>query len=299
MMKLFDKRILFPVALLLATSASAAELPPAIKAMLEAAARSGDTMKIDAVVAVAKETNPDSVNQIDAIINAISGEAAKAREEKLRQAGMLDLWSGSGQLGAALSTGNSDTKSLTAGLKLARNGLHWRHSLEGLIDLVDNNAGTDQERILGSYQADWKLSPLHYIWGRLEYERNREAGIQRRFAESVGFGWQIIANPRTNWSLEAGPALRQTIFYEGAENSIAARAASRFRWNLTSRTVFTNDTAFFWENATSVSNTAALTTLLLGALSMRLSSNLSWEDNPPDGLENLDTTSRVTLVYSF
>ena len=95
------------------------------------------------------------------------------------------------------------------------------------------------------------------------------------------------------------PALRQTLFITGEENSVAVRGASRFLWQLSDTSAFTNDTFLFWDDAGSVQNTTALTSKLFGALSARLSFNLAWEEQPPIGLEKLDTTSRITLVYNF
>ena len=101
------------------------------------------------------------------------------------------------------------------------------------------------------------------------------------------------------WDLEAGPALRQTRFIDYDENEFAGRGASRLLWNLSDTTVFTNDTAIFFSGASSINNTTALTTKLFGALSARASFNLAWEEEPPVGLEKLDTTTRFTLVYDF
>ena len=101
------------------------------------------------------------------------------------------------------------------------------------------------------------------------------------------------------WDLEAGPALRQTRYVTFNENEFAGRGASRFAWTLSDTTVFTNDTAIFFAGSSSINNTAALTAKLFGALSARASFNLAWEEAPPAGLENLDTTTRFTLVYDF
>jgi len=46
-----------------------------------------------------------------------------------RDAGMLDNWSGSGELGASLATGNSETRTFAAGLALEKDGLTIRHKL--------------------------------------------------------------------------------------------------------------------------------------------------------------------------
>lgn len=297
-------RLLITAALLAATSLAQpalaqATLSPAVRQMVEAAAKSGDKAKIDAVVGIAKETNPGSGAEIDKIVADIAATQAAEREAQLASAGFFENWKGSGQLGASISTGNTEVKSLTAGLNMERDGLKWRHRADAIIDIVDNDGGTDQQRILAGYQIDYKFSETLYAWGRFEYEKNREAGIERRFAESAGLGWRALNSERVTWDLEAGPALRQTKYVTFSDNSLAARGASRFAWKWSDTTVFTNDTAVFWDSAGSINNTAALTAKLMGALSARLSFNLAWEQEPPLGLESLDTTSRITLVYDF
>lgn len=282
-----------------ATAKAEAGLPEPVRAMVEAAARSGDRARLDAVVATARETNPEAAAEIDAIVARIEADQASQREAALREAGFLDNWAGAGQIGASISTGNSRTRSLTAGLALGRDGLRWRHRADLLVDLVDNDGGEDQERIVAGYQLDYKFSERLYGWGRFDYERNREAGIRRRFAESAGLGWRAIAPGPVTWDLEVGPALRQTLFVDSRESRAAVRGASRFLWALSPATAFSNDTAFFRDRAASIQNTTALTTRLLGALSARLAVNLAWEEAPPPGLEKLDTSSRITLVYDF
>jgi putative salt-induced outer membrane protein len=294
-------RVLFAAALLAVAHPALAQsaLPDSVRAMVEAAAKTGDKAKIDAVVAIAKETNKGAEGEIDKIVADISAAQAAEREAKLATAGFFENWTGSGQLGAAVTTGNVEQKSFTAGLDLKRDGLRWRHRANALFDILDTDTGNDQQRILAGYQIDYKFSDRFYAWGRFEYEKNREAGIKRRFAESAGLGWRAVASERVTWDLEAGPALRQTLFITGEENSLAVRGASRFLWQLSDTAAFSNDTFMFWDDAGSVQNTAALTSKLFGALSARLSFNLAWEEQPPIGLEKLDTTSRITLVYDF
>jgi putative salt-induced outer membrane protein len=294
-------RLLLAAALLAAATPTIAQstLPDSVRAMVEAAAKTGDKVKIDAVVAIAKETNKGTEAEIDKIVADISAAQAAEREAKLATAGFFENWTGSGQLGAAVTTGNVEQRSFTVGLDLKREGIRWRHRANALFDILDADGANDQQRILAGYQVDYKFSERLYAWGRLEFEQNREAGIERRFAESVGLGWRAVAAERVTWDLEAGPALRQTRFVTGDENSFAVRGASRFLWQFSDTAAFSNDTFMFWDDAGSVQNTAALTSKLFGALSARLSFNLAWEQDPPLGLESLDTTSRITLVYDF
>ncbi|MCG2839674.1 DUF481 domain-containing protein [Sandaracinobacter sp. RS1-74] len=293
------RSILAAATLLAATPAPAQSLPKPVHDMVEAAARSGDRVKIDAVVAIAKETNKGAEAEIDAIVAHHAAIRAAQRQATLAEAGLFDNWKGRGQVGASLSTGNSDVRSLTVGLNLQREGVAWRHRLDAAFDITDNRKGSDQERILTGYQLDYKISERAYSWARLEYERNREAGIKRRFAESAGLGWRAIQGKAVRWDLEAGPALRQTKFVYYDENSVAGRGASRFAWKFSRHTEFSSDTAIFFDSSATINTTAALTSRMFGAIGTRLSYNLAWEEDPPNGLRSLDTTTRITLVYDF
>lgn len=298
-----DSMRLVPVAamLLWATPvpAEAPPLPEPVRAMVEAAAQTGDKAKIDVVVAFAKQTNKGAEAEIDRIVADIAASKTAERQAQLASAAYFDNWKGRGQLGASHSSGNSEISSVTFGLNLQREGLDWRHRFDAVVDITDNRNGADQQRILTGYQIDYKFSDRLYSWGRLEYERNREAGIKRRFAESAGFGWRAIDGTPVRWDLEAGPALRQTRFDSYTENSVAGRGASRFAFKLSGTTQFTNDTAVFVDDAATINNTAALTSKMFGAVGTRISYNLGWEEEPPTGLKRLDTTTRVTLVYDF
>jgi len=52
---------------------------------------------------------------------------------------MLDNWSSSGELGASLATGNSDTRTFAAGLALEKDGLTIRHKLNAAADILSND----------------------------------------------------------------------------------------------------------------------------------------------------------------
>src|SRR5262249_10285820 len=77
------------------TAAHAAPIPPDVEAMIREAAK-GDDLK--AVVKIAKTTNPNSAVEIDALVASLKADADRTREERLAHAGILDAWSGSGQL---------------------------------------------------------------------------------------------------------------------------------------------------------------------------------------------------------
>jgi putative salt-induced outer membrane protein len=292
--------LLTPALLAPVSHAQEAMLPPPVRAMVEAAAESGDKAKIDAVVTIAKETHPDAADEIDAIASTIAARKEAERLEAMRTAGPLDNWKGRAELGGSISTGNNDVRNFALGLNLLRDGISWRHRLEAAADFQSSAGTRDQERILAAWQSDWKMTERFYLWGRFGYERNFDAGITRRFIESAGLGWRALARPNLSWDLEGGPALQQTLFADGSsDNSLAFRGASRFGWDLSERTRLANDTFLLLDGASSLNNTLAVSTMLFASFSAGVSFTVLWEEEPAPGLQSTSTITRFTLGYNF
>ena len=199
------------LALLLASAAAPAfaqsALPEPVRAMVVAAAETGDAAKIDAVVAVAKQTNPESAAEIDAIVKSAADARAAKRTSDLQSASFFDFWEGRLNIGGAVATGNEDSFNLAVGLGLTREGIRWRHALSGAIDIQKANGVTSQERITAGWQSNYKLSERVSLFGAFGYEKNFSAGIDNRFIESFGLGWRAAA-PRRG---AAGDRLRRRL----------------------------------------------------------------------------------------
>jgi putative salt-induced outer membrane protein len=275
-------------------------LPPAVRAMVEAAAKGGDAAKIDAVVAIAKETNPESGEEIDAIVKQYADAREAQRVEELKTAGFFDKWAGRIDFGGSVSTGTVNNSNLAMGIALKREGLSWNHQAGFSADIQKAEGATIQNRLYGTWQSDWKLTDRFYLLGRFEYEKNFNAGIDRRFVETIGAGYRMVLPPPISWDLEAGPAFRQTRFLDGSsENAVAFRGASRFAWAISDNTNLSNDTFIFIESASSIQNTLAISTSLWRGISAGVSFTYLWEEEPLPGLQSSSTITRFTLGYSF
>jgi putative salt-induced outer membrane protein len=285
--------------------AQAEALPEPVAAMIRHAAETLDDAKLAAVVEAAKATNPASGAEIDALAGRLKAEYAARAEEKriaeLASQGLLDGWSGQGELGVGMTSGNTDQKTAVASLKLRKEGLKTRHSLRALADFQRDNGETSREKFLVGYKFDYKFFERMYAYGTLQWDRDRFAGISRRFTESAGLGYKVIVHDGHSWEVEAGPALQQISYTDGtSENQLAGRASSLYSVALTDTITFGNDTtAFFGASNTSLSNLASLTAKFSDRLSGRLSYLWQRESNPPPGLKKVDTATRATVVYDF
>lgn len=285
--------------LALPAAAGAAPLPQPVADMIAAAADDPATLK--AVVAMAKKTNPDSVAEIDAQVKGLADRAEAARVAKLESQGFLEGWKGEGELGLDVSTGNVSERGFTAGLGFAKETLRWRHAFDFDANYRRTEGVTTAERYFGGYNGRYKFSERFYAVGVLSAEKDTFAGFNSRFTEGLGLGYVVVDRPDLKFSIEGGPALRQTDYEDGDNDStIAARIAGDLAWTIREGTVFTQTASGYFEssNAT-LAATTAITTKLAGALAARASFDVRHETDPPAGREKTDTTTRVTLVYSF
>lgn len=276
-------------------------VPPEIAKMIDAAYASGDDAAVKAVVDLAKKTNPDAAAAIDAQSKALADKREADRVKAMAEAGWTDLWKGEGQIGASISTGNTDEVGIAAGLRLERDGLKWRHKLNGLIDYQETSNIKVKERFFAGYDLNYKITDRLYAVGTLSWERDQFAGFDNRFIESLGLGYGIVRSDRWKVDVEGGVAARQTDYrLTGWESDIVGRAALDAAWKISDTATFTERAeVFFGGRTTTITSLTAITAKLMGALSARLSYDVKHETDPEPGRKATDTTTRASLVYDF
>jgi len=291
----------------LAVSAAHSEPPPpAVTAMIDAAAATGDAATLKSVVDMAKKTNPASVAEIDAEVARLTASAEKARVEKLAHESFFQGIKGQGQIGASDTTGNTNSLNIAVGLNLTKETLHWKNTIDLGADYQRANGVTSDERFLASYEGDYKFNARLYALGIVGWDRDTFSGYNNRYGGSLGIGYYVINQPKMTLTLEAGPAVRYTQYLSvlGApaynQTDAGARASGLFTWNITPTTVFTQKvTGFIDGGDDTVGSNTAITTKLVGALSARVAFLVQYNSKPPAGLETTDTTTTLTLVYGF
>lgn len=295
-----------------------AELPEPVRAMIEAARETGDPKTFAAVVAIAKQTNPDDVAEIETIEGEFAAARAEeaerlaaAEEQELLQASLFDNWSGKGEIGAFRSTGNSDNTGLTAALSLTRKGLDWTHKLRGRADYQRSRGRATREQFFAAYEPRYQIGDDLFAYGLVQYERNRFQGYSGRYAVSGGIGYTLVDTATMDLALKAGPAFRHTEFIAGGnEDSLAALVGLDFDWRFADGLKLTQDTNLVAEaggEAVAIiggpSTTLTLVTGLDAQVSDRITTRLSYtvdyDSDPPAGGVKTDTFTRFTLIYGF
>lgn len=284
------------------------QLPGGVVAMIERAISSGDAKTIEIVTNLARETHPSAAGHIDTLLSewrmrSAATEAQKKQEQAaaLADAGLLANWNGQLELGASRSTGRTSYLGAVGSVSVERDGEDWRHKVNGRLEVQKGRNVTDVERIVASWQPNYKFDDDLYAYGLTQFESDTQQAYQQRYTVSGGLGYNVLKTPIAAVDLEGGPAFRHVArAVDAPQSSVAARASINVKWAIAPTLEFKQASSFFLEpgnrNATAVTS---LDAQVFGPLKARLTYDVRYEDRPSTDATHLDTLSRATLVYSF
>ena len=317
-----------------APDGQAQSLPPALAAAIAATATATNTTRLQAVVVELIATHPSLAETIlhDAIARrpqdaaAILGHtqaafpafagrlAAAARQPMVLSVApampsqtsatfaMAPTWSGEIDLGASRVTGNTESTEVNFKTKIDYESTKWRNEGRFEFDFADDDDVTDERSFLFSIETDYKLTSRFYLLGFASYEDDAFSGFDFRITEPAGVGYGLVRLAHLDFDVEAGIGARQTRI-EGlndTENETVGRFDAEFAWQISDHAkVGDQTTIFLGEERTTFESTVTLTSTIIDRFAVRLSFNAEHETKVEQGTEKTDTTSKVSLVYSF
>ncbi|MBO9575924.1 MAG: DUF481 domain-containing protein [Sphingobium sp.] len=289
-------------ALIVAAAPASAALPAPVRAMIEAAIASGNENEIATLAKYARATNPADGAEVDAMLAARKKVAVVAAPEAPQaSSGLFRHWKITGELGGFLTTGNTDTSGITAGLTLNKQGPSWRHKIRAFGDYQRSGSVTTRRQWLASYEPNFKLKDGFYTYGLALYEQDRFQGFTDRITLSGGMGIRAIGSSKATLDVKGGPAWRRTNWLlERDESEVSGLVGADLIWHLTPVIDLTDNAQALWDSENNTySNTAALAAKFSRAISARLSYSLRHETDPAPNTKKTDTVSRASLVFGF
>lgn len=299
--------LMLGVAALAWPGSASAQLPEAVRAMIDAAIAEKDQETVRTVIDLARATNPDSGDELDEILTSYEANLAIAEVEEqfasnAADAGdRIDTWSGQGELGAFRATGNTSNVGVTGQFVLERRSEDWRHIVRGRADYQSTDGVTTREQFLLGYEPNLKLNDNMFLFALAQYERDRFQGFAARYAISTGVGYRIAEADDIDLSIKAGPGVRRSEFVDGRSiTRLIGNAALDLEWRFAENLALTqNANAFVQSGGSSFVSETGLRAEFNEELSARLSYAIEHDTIPPVGAVKTDTLSRVTVVYDF
>lgn len=240
-------------------------------------------------------------------------QAADAKEQK--------TWDVTSEVGAIITSGNTETTTLKAGFKAKHHLENWHneYKLNGIYkeDEIESDGSKIDKRtnekyslsLQGNYQLGTEGSHLFALGS---YVSDYFGAYRNEALVSVGYGLTLLDSDNMKLSFEIGPGMKWFEFGRGTEdekgNLIEGQSDSEFvgvakanyDWQISDNAKFTQ--LFAVEtgstNTKSISESALLTKIN-GSLQMKVAYNIIHNSDVDTSKENTDTETSLTLVYSF
>jgi len=135
-------------------------------------------------------------------------------------------WSGEGELGFLMTSGNSETESVNARLDLNYETARWRHNghMAALYNAeeTESESGetemeTSAEKYLVSAKSGYKFTENNYAFLTGTYEDDRFSGYDYQTSVSAGYGRRVVKTERMLLEMEIGPGYRYNRLNGGGE----------------------------------------------------------------------------------
>lgn len=244
-----------------------------------------------------------STAQADALDNLFAADVSVPEEAE-------KPFSLDGEIGFVATTGNTDSTSFKGRLNAHQELESWSNDyiLEGFYKQdekeIDDEmvSQTTAQKIFASGQGNYKLeNPAHRVFAFGSYEDDRFSGFEYQATVAGGWAHQLWKNDVSAFSYSIGPGYSFAERESGeSANGTIVRGAVDYKWKISDTANFRQlfSTEVGSDNTKSKSETS-LSAQINGSLAMKLAVILNHNTDVADDVEELDTQTSVTLVYSF
>lgn len=210
-------------------------------------------------------------------------------------------WSGSVKLGYLATSGNTDSSSLNFGFRTGYTLQNWLHeATAAAIRSTESGATTAEAYDLG-WNSRRKLSEQNFLFGRLDWRRDRFSSIEEQFSQSVGYGRRLINKEAHKLDAEVGVGARQSELADGTDESDSiVTGRLTYGWRISETASFGQ--AFVVESGSSNTFSESVTSLnarLIGGLALVASYTVRHNSDVLPGTESTDTYTALSLEYGF
>lgn len=235
-------------------------------------------------------------------------------------------WSGSGEAGLAIASGNTKSQNLNAKLELKFNDDRWKDEFSFTAQRNKANAANidgssrydvTANRYEAAGSAGYKFDERSYIVGALRYEHDEFSPYDYQYIASIGYGYQVLKNASDELSFEAGPGykvVQPTAYFvpntspppalieidPDSDSNVVLRGKMDYKHNFNETTAFVD--TFVVEAGSGnkyMQNDAGLSVKMSNTLALKVTYQVRHNSEVAPGYKKTDTLLTTNLVYSF
>lgn len=149
-------------------------------------------------------------------ITTIRDAAEQQAYERLLHPGWGELWTGTGTIGFAGTSGNAKTLTFTTGVDASRLTNNDKTSLYFNIikasALINGRSASTAQAVRGGFGYDHDVSPRLFVGLFNDYEYDRFQDLDLRFVLGGGFGFHAVKTERSRLDLLGGAAFNRSSY---------------------------------------------------------------------------------------
>ncbi|MBT1443568.1 DUF481 domain-containing protein [Shewanella sp. JM162201] len=218
-----------------------------------------------------------------------------------------NTFAGEAELGATLTTGNTDTSSLKGRLGLKHELGNWENQyvLEALYK-EDTDVVT-AERYFAGAQGNYRFDDDDYLFANSNYEQDPFTGYDYKFTAAAGYGHRFVDTGKTIFDVEIGPGYQyqrldseqaQLLGYS-SDASVVAHGVMNFETEISDSSKFRQLVVADYGDKLEARSETSLTASIIGALAMKFAVVVRYNSEPLEGKKSTDTETNMTLLYAF
>lgn len=208
---------------------------------------------------------------------------------------------GDAELGFVTSSGNSDTQTINAKLKLTSENKGWAHQASITAFNNASSGTTTAEKYAIALQTDKKIDERSSIYAIATHEEDHFSGFDYQATFGVGYGYKVIDNDERNLTLELGPGYRVNDVTDGeTQNEVTLRFGEIYSWKFSDTAELNQHLTIESGSENTITNLGvSVKSSLIGLLALKVGIDIKLTDKVPAGRDDMDTETYATLTYSF
>ncbi len=236
-------------------------------------------------------------------------------------------WTGTAELGLAISRGNAESENLNAKVDFTREDERWLYNVSaaalrskgdvvviGLNGVATTTSVTTANRYELGGKVGYKVSDRMYVFGSARYDNDDFASYQWQFIAAAGVGYQFVKTDATEFSIEAGPGVRRVqpikvlvltpppprLIEPDSETDVVGRIGANFRHQLNETTELTNVTLIETGGGNSfIQNDSGVSVKLSDRFALKTGLTFRHNTDVPAGVDKTDTLLTTNIVIGF
>lgn len=216
-------------------------------------------------------------------------------------------FNGDAELGVTLTTGNTETTSVKARVDINHDLGNWENQYLFETLYKKDTGKVISKRYLSRLQGNYQLSYFNYIFVTVKHEVDPFTGFSSSSTMASGYGHKFINDDKTQLNIEIGPGYK----FKRLDNESAAEAGYdtddtwiahgviNFETKISNSAKFEQMFIAEYGDVFEGRSETSITANIIGALAMKFSVVVRYNNSPLDNKESTDTETNMTLLYAF